>query len=212
MDQTIMTSFLNRKKQYDAESDLMKELENKPMSEGQVMDMLTRGFTDYEAATNKRYFEDLILEFKKQGLIVKDSSITFSQFKKDNPGVIVFRQSTFYQMELGEYERFRNALAPENKAMLIKRAEPIVWKLYEDMPLDLFGQGYPDNVAHYKHGNKITGYGWKVATNLLPSPLDRDDQQKINNAERIYAQARNEIAEVFNKLEIPITPEAERQP
>ena len=36
--------------------------------------------------------------------------------------------------------------------------------------------------------------------------------QKINNAKRLYAQARNEIAEVFNKLEIPITPEAERQP
>ena len=45
----------------------------------------------------------------------------------------------------------------------------------------------------------------------MRSPLNIDDRSKVGNAENLYQQARNEIASIFNDLEIPITPEADRQ-
>jgi len=215
MGKTIMSEFLDRKHQYDAETELMQELEKKPMTEGQVKDLLSRGLNDYEQAKAYKRFEGLITDFRAKGLIIEDSPVTFTQFKKDNPGVIIFRQSTFYQMELGEYEAFKRALEPTNRSMLTQPVHPKQWKLYEDMPVQVSGQHSNREIYHYRYnsnGMKQTGYGFRITVHLLPSPVSREDEQKINAAKRLYAQARNEIAEVFNKLEIPITPEAERQP
>ena len=77
--------------------------------------------------------------------------------------------------------------------------------------MDKQGQHGNDYVYHYKYGNKLTGNGWKVVTNLLASATGVDARSKIGNAENLYQQARNEIASIFNDLEIPITPEADRQ-
>ena len=77
--------------------------------------------------------------------------------------------------------------------------------------MDKQGQHGNDYVYHYKYGNKLTGNGWKVVTNLISSPLDIDDRSKVGNAENLYQQARNEIASIFKDLGIPITPKTDRQ-
>ena len=211
MEKTVMTEFLERKQLYDAESQLLQELEKKPMTEGQIKDMLTRGYSDLETAKMSHRFEELVIDLRARGLVVDDTPLSYTEFKKVNPGVITMRQSTFYQMQLDEYDRFKNALEPTNRSMLVNYQPPKQWKVYEDLPMDKQGQHGTEYVYHYKYGNKLTGNGWKVVTNLISSPLDVDDRSKVGNAERLYQQARNEIASIFNDLEIPVTPEADRQ-
>ena len=206
-----MTEFLERKQLYDAESQLLQELEKKPMTEGQIKDMLTRGYSELETAKMATRFEKLVIDLRARGLVVDDTPLSYSEFKKSNPGVICMRQSTFYQMQLDEYDRFKNALEPTNRSMLVSHQPPKQWKVYQDLPMDKQGQHGNDYVYHYKYGNKLTGNGWKVVTNLLSSATGVDARSKIGNAENLYQQARNEIASIFNDLEIPITPKTDRQ-
>jgi len=211
MEKTVMTEFLERKQLYDAESQLLQELDKKPMTEGQIKDMLTRGYSELETAKMSTRFEKLVIDLRARGLVVDDTPLSYSEFKKSNPGVICMRQSTFYQMQLDEYDRFKNALEPTNRSMLVSHQPPKQWKVYQDLPMDKQGQHGNDYVYHYKYGNKLTGNGWKVVTNLISSPLNIDDRSKVGNAENLYQQARNEIASIFNDLEIPITPKTDRQ-
>ena len=211
MEKTVMTEFLERKQLYDAESQLLQELDKKPMTEGQIKDMLTRGYSELETAKMATRFEKLVIDLRARGLVVDDTPLSYSEFKKSNPGVICMRQSTFYQMQLDEYDRFKNALEPTNRSMLVSYQPTKQWKVYQDLPMDKQGQHGNDYVYHYKYGNKLTGNGWKVVTNLLSSPLDIDDRSKVGNAENLYQQARNEIASIFKDLQIPITPKTDRQ-
>jgi len=206
-----MTEFLERKQLYDAESQLLQELEKKPMTEGQIKDMLTRGYSELETAKMATRFEKLVIDLRARGLVVDDTPLSYSEFKKSNPGVICMRQSTFYQMQLDEYDRFKNALEPTNRSMLVSYQPTKQWKVYQDLPMDKQGQHGNDYVYHYKYGNKLTGNGWKVVPNLLSSATGVDDRSKIGNAENLYQQARDEIASIFNDLEIPVTPKADRQ-
>ena len=48
---TELSEFLEIKEQYDAETELVKQLEKKPLSNAQVIDMLTRGL-DSETISN----------------------------------------------------------------------------------------------------------------------------------------------------------------
>ena len=211
MEKTVMTEFLERKQLYDAESQLLQELEKKPMTEGQIKDMLTRGYSELETAKMATRFEKLVIDLRARGLVVDDTPLSYSEFKKSNPGVICMRQSTFYQMQLDEYDRFKNALEPTNRSMLVSYQPTKQWKVYQDLPMDKQGQHGNDYVYHYKYGNKLTGNGWKVVPNLLSSATGVDDRSKIGNAENLYQQARDEIASIFNDLEIPVTPKADRQ-
>ena len=81
MDKTI-TEFLNLKDQYDAESELMRELEENPLTEGQVNDIMTRGFDEDDVYTNSNRFTGLVEELRKRGMIVNDNPLSFSEFKK----------------------------------------------------------------------------------------------------------------------------------
>ena len=211
MEKTVMTEFLERKQLYDAESQLLQELDKKPMTEGQIKDMLTRGYSELETAKMATRFEKLVIDLRARGLVVDDTPLSYSEFKKSNPGVICMRQSTFYQMQLDEYDRFKNALEPTNRSMLMSYQPTKQWKVYQDLPMDKQGQHGNDYVYHYKYGNKLTGNGWKVVTNLLASATGVDARSKIGNAENLYQQARNEIASIFKDLQIPITPKTDRQ-
>ena len=46
---TELSEFLEIKEQYDAETELVKQLEKKPLSNAQINDMLTRGLNKEEA-------------------------------------------------------------------------------------------------------------------------------------------------------------------
>jgi len=205
-----ITEFLSLKNQYDAESELMTELEKKPLSEGQVKDMMTRGFNDKDAAINLKRFNGLIDELRNRGLVVDDAPVSYSDFKKANPGVICLRQSTFYQMELEEFERFKNGVRGDSDDWF-SNSESRSWKLYDDMPIEQEGQGDTEKVIHYKYnGTKYTGYGWRTITRLLHHPLTPEDQRKVVVANRLYEQARNEIDSIFKELGIDVMPNEDR--
>ena len=51
---TELSEFLEIKEQYDAETELVKQLKKKPLSNDQVDDMLTRGLTKQQSAKQKR--------------------------------------------------------------------------------------------------------------------------------------------------------------
>ena len=212
MNRTTMQEFLAVKEQYDAETELVKQLKKKPLTEGQVIDMVTRGYSQLEIARRMEKFRPLISDLRTRGLIIDDAPVSFKEFKEANAGVICMKQSTFAQMEIEEYERFKGALQPHSSDMLFNRAEVKSWKLYEDMPLNIEGQYSSDYVIHYKLNNgKASGSGWNVQTSLLVSnPLSKDDENKFNEASKLYKNARSEIKAIFKDLDIPTKEELER--
>tara|TARA_B100000959_G_C14759317_1_gene532612 strand:+ start:184 stop:792 length:609 start_codon:yes stop_codon:yes gene_type:complete len=199
-----MQEFLAVKEKYDAETELVKQLKKKPLTEGQVIDMITRGYSQLEVAQRMEKFRPLISDLRTRGLIIDDTPLSFKEFKEANVGVICMKQSTFAQMTITEYERFKSALRPASSDMLFSRAEVKPWKLYEDLPLSIEGQYSSDYINHYRMNNgKISGSGWNVETSLLVSnPLSFDDEKKFNEASKLYKNARSEIKAIFNELEI----------
>ena len=71
-----MTEFLERKQLYDAESQLLQELDKKPMTEGQIKDMLTRGYSELETAKMSTRFEKLVIDLRARGLVVDDTPLS----------------------------------------------------------------------------------------------------------------------------------------
>jgi len=200
-----MNEFLTIKKQYDAESDLMAELEKKPLSEGQVKDMMTRGFNDVDGATNLKRFNSLIDVLKSKGLVVKDSPVSFEEYKKANVGSVVFKISTYRQMEIDELRRLKNHITPSHPFEQDRKKQ---LALYDDSPLEVIGQG-GKNIIHYKYSQngvvKITGSGWRTVLHLLPPNPTGDDLNKANASSRLYNDARAEIKIVFDELGIELS-------
>ena len=199
-----MQEFLAVKNKYDAETELVKQLEKKPLTEGQVIDMITRGYSELEIAERMDKFRNLISDLRTRGLIVADAPVSFKEFKEANAGIICMKSSTFAQMTITEYERFKSALRPENSDILWRSAEVKSWKLYEDMPLNIDGQYSSDYINHYRLNNgKLSGSGWNVQTSLLVSnPLSNDEEKRFNEASKLYKNARSEIKTIFKDLEI----------
>ena len=113
---TVTTEFLNHKRQYDAENELIAKLELNPMSKGQVIEMLSRGYTEYEQAQNNNKFAELVQQLEDRGLIVPDSKKSFDQFVSENPGILCLHQSSLQQMDIEEYEKFSNVFKYEYPA------------------------------------------------------------------------------------------------
>lgn len=200
MNKQLVTDFLHRKLDYDDETFLMKELANKPMSEGQIKDMLTRGLTPDVASQNLKKFAPLLNDFREKGLIVADAPLSFKEFKEANPGVICMRKSTLHQMEMLEYSRFSKAVEPNMNQHRIQ------WKIYMDMPVMIDGQQDESHIHHYKLGNQVSGYGWRIKTLSLDHKPTKEDKRKFLQAQKLYNDARSEISAIFDELGIDIIP------
>ena len=200
-----MNEFMTIKQQYDAESELMAELEKKPLSEGQVKDMMTRGYNDVDAATNLKRFNNLIGELKSRGLVIKDSPVSYADFKKANTGSVVIKISTYRQMELDELRRLKDHITPSHPFEQDRKKQ---LALYDDSPLDIIGQG-GENIHHYKYSQnrvvKITGSGWRTVLHLLPPNPTGEDLSKANAAARLYNDARAEIKTIFDGLGLELS-------
>ena len=57
MKTTELSEFLEIKEQYDAETELVKQLEKKPLSNAQIIDMLTRGLDNEQSARQLKKFK-----------------------------------------------------------------------------------------------------------------------------------------------------------
>ena len=60
MKTTELSEFLEIKEQYDAETELVKQLEKKPLSNAQIIDMLTRGLDNEQSARQLKKFKNLL--------------------------------------------------------------------------------------------------------------------------------------------------------
>ena len=107
MNKTTMQEFLAVKEKYDAETELVKQLKKKPLTEGQVIDMITRGYSQLEVAQRMEKFRPLISDLRTRGLIIDDTPLSFKEFKEANVGVICIKQSTFSRRERRQgHQRF----------------------------------------------------------------------------------------------------------
>ena len=203
---TLTTEFIKRKRQYEDENDLIAELEKNPMSLGQVKEMLTRGYSDYETAQAERRFATLIDDLYKRGLVVPDSPKSYDQFKKENPGLICIKRSTMQQMDIVEYDRFQKAFVNTKVPLVGTSADQLKYKgykVYDDIPLDLVGQA-GNVVRHYSYienGKKFTsGSGYLVRFEHLNLKDEPSKMKYFSEASRLYNKARNEIDDRFKKL------------
>jgi hypothetical protein len=205
---TVTTEFLNHKRQYDAENELIAKLEANPMSKGQVIEMLSRGYTEYEQAQNNNKFAELVQQLEDRGLIVPDSKKSFDQFVSENPGILCLHQSSLQQMDIEEYEKFSNVFKYEYVALHQTSKDQRrykSYKIYNDMPLDLVGQ-VGDWVRHYsydKNGQTLTsGKGYLVRTEFIDLKTEPEKKKFFMEAERLYTKARNEIDDRFKRLNL----------
>ena len=198
--ESLMNQFLMRKMEYDDETLLLQELQENPMSEGQVKDMLTRGLHSDQATKQIKKFASILEDFRSRGLIVPDALPSFQEFVDSNPGIICIRKSTFNQMEMAEYSTFKTAI----QGSTYEKSKQ--WKLYDDMPLQTEGQNDVSYVHHYKYNGKVSGFGWKVKTFTLDFNVSQEEVRKFNFAVSLYEDARKQIQAIFNDLEIETIP------
>ena len=64
---TELSEFLEIKEQYDAETELVKQLEKKPLSNAQIIDMLTRGLDNEQSARQLKKFKNLLNDLRMRG-------------------------------------------------------------------------------------------------------------------------------------------------
>ena len=197
--ESLMSQFIMRKMEYEDESIVLQELQEKPMSEGQVHDILTRGLSSTEKANTIKRYTPLLKELRGKGMIIPDNQISFKDFVESNPGCLIMRESSYYQMELQEVSAFKQAKSNRNTP----------FKMYSDMPLSQTGQG-GDFVHHYITRGKYTGFGWKVKTHLISTEngavTNEDDLGKLQAARSIYAQGRKEIDAILIQLNLDPVP------
>jgi len=219
---TNTSELLELKKQYDQENELLQELEKNPMSEGQLNDVLGRGRSELEYATIQKRLSPLLDELRERKLIVEDSPMSFEEFKKANPKMVSIHASTLQQMELREYEVFSEKFKRSNEQMItgFDSRNWIGFKVYQDLPMDVIGQGFK-SVQHYiyhENGRKyVSGTGFTAGRLLMlvnvegTGGISAEDRQKFNAAEKIYDRSRKEIGAIFKELALDTVPEKERQ-
>ena len=87
--ESLMSQFIMRKMEYEDESIVLQELQEKPMSEGQVHDILTRGLSSTEKANTIKRYTPLLKELRGKGMIIPDNQISFKDFVENNPGCLI---------------------------------------------------------------------------------------------------------------------------
>ena len=197
---TELSEFLEIKEQYDAETELVKQLEKKPLSNAQVIDMLTRGLDNEQSAKQLRKFKHLLNDLRSRGLIVEDRPQSFKEFEEANVGYICIRYSDYSQMTIAELRRFKDSLKDANSMFSNSKAKG--YKIYMNLPMDEHGQGMKDYVRHFLYKGKFSGTGWNVQINHLGQDINGDDEKAYNTASRIYADARKRIRAIFAELEL----------
>ena len=197
---TELSEFLEIKEQYDAETELVKQLEQKPLSNAQVIDMLTRGLDSEQSARQLKKFKHLLNDLRSRGLIVEDRPQSFKEFEEANVGYICIRYSDYSQMTIAELRRFKDSLKDANSMFSNSKAKG--YKIYMNLPMDEHGQGMKDYVRHFLYKGKFSGTGWNVQINHLGQDISGDDEKAYNTASRIYADARKRIRDIFAELEL----------
>ena len=200
MKTTELSEFLEIKEQYDAETELVKQLEKKPLSNAQVIDMLTRGLDSEQSAKQLKKFKHLLNDLRSRGLIVEDRPQSFKEFQEANVGYICIRYSDYSQMTIAELRRFKDSLKNANSMFSNSKAKG--YKIYMNLPMDEHGQGMKDYVRHFLYKGKFSGTGWNVQINHLGQDINGDDEKAYNTASRIYADARKRIRDIFAELEL----------
>ena len=197
---TELSEFLDIKEQYDAETELVKQLKKKPLSNAQVVDMLTRGLTNEQSARQIMKFKGLLNDLRMRGLIVEDSPQSFKEFSDANAGYIIIRRSDYAQMTLSELRRFKDALNTEQG--MFSNAKAKGYKVYDNFPMDEHGQKENSFVRHYLYPPRQSGSGWNVQVTRLGQQISKEDEKAFNTASRIYADARGRIRLIFKELGI----------
>ena len=130
---TELSEFLEIKEQYDAETELVKQLEKKPLSNAQVIDMLTRGLDSEQSAKQLKKFKHLLNDLRSRGLIVEDRPQSFKEFEEANVGYICIRYSDYSQMTIAELRRFKDSLKDANSMFSNSKAKG--YKIYMNLPM-----------------------------------------------------------------------------
>ena len=136
-------------------------------------------------------------------MIIPHDQVSFKDFVASNPGCLIMRESSYFQMEMQEINDFKQAKSKQTKP----------FKMYKDMPLSQTGQG-GDFVNHYIVRGNYTGFGWKVKTHLISTEngavTNENDLGKIAASRSIYEQGRREIDAILRQLELKPLPLKER--
>ena len=219
---TSTSELLQLKKQYEEENELLQALEKNPMSEGQLNDILGRGRSELEYANLEKRLRPLLDELRERKLIVEDRPMSFEEFKKANPKMVSIHASTLQQLELREYELFSERFKRSNESIVsgFDSRNWIGFKVYQDLPMDVIGQGFKavQPYMYVENGRKyISGAGFMAKNPLMLVNVDGngrislEDRQKFNEAEKIYNRSRKEIDSIFRELALDTVPEKERQ-
>ena len=220
---TATKELLEHKNQYDEENELIKALSEKPITEGQVHDMLTRGRSSLQSAEIEQRLRVVLDDLRARELIVPDAPLSFEEFEKNNPNIVCIRTSTMQQMEMTEYDRFSRVFKETPYSVAnIPSDRPDGFKVYEDMPRpDIVGQG-GNAVQHYQkkgsgHRLETSGGGFMCKPNLMlvdttgGNNISREDLDKFNKAKLVYQDARIRITRIFKKLGLEEVPLNQRQ-
>lgn len=219
---TNTSELLQLKKQYEEENELLQALEKNPMSEGQLNDILGRGRSELEYANLEKRLRPLLDELRERKLIVEDRPMSFEEFKKANPKMVSIHASTLQQLELREYELFSERFKRSNESIVsgLDSRNWIGFKVYQDLPMDVIGQGFKavQPYMYVENGRKyISGAGFMAKNPLMlvnvegNGRISAEDRQKFNEAEKIYDRSRKEIDSIFRELALDTVPEKERQ-
>ena len=219
---TNTSELLQLKKQYEEENELLQALEKNPMSEGQLNDILGRGRSELEYANLEKRLRPLLDELRERKLIVEDRPMSFEEFKKANPKMVSIHASTLQQLELREYELFSERFKRSNESIVsgFDSRNWIGFKVYQDLPMDVIGQGFKavQPYMYEENGRKyISGAGFMAKNPLMlvnvegNGRISLEDRQKFNEAEKIYNRSRKEIDSIFRELALDTVPEKERQ-
>ena len=222
---TATKELLELKNQYDEENDLIKALSDKPITEGQLNDMLTRGRSALQSAEIEKRLRVVLEDLRSREMIVPDAPLSFEEFEKNNPNIVCIRTSTMQQMEMVEYDRLGRVFKETPYSVVnIPSDRPDGFKVYEDMPRpDLVGQG-GNAVQHYTMKKKGSSYqmdksggGFMCRPDLMlvdttgGNNISREDLDKFNKAKLIYQDARTRITRVFKRLGLEEIPLNQRQ-
>lgn len=223
---TPYSEILSLRKEYEAENELLKELKKKPISEGQLKDMISRGRSELDSALITKRLGNTFDTLRERGMITPNEPISFEQFKDDNPGAVCIQASTFQQMETSEYQAFTDYFKRQNRNNLntmltgsVGQAGESTFKVFQNLPIDLPGQS-GNKVRHYEYhenGKEYvsgTGFTTKRRMMLRPEPnkstISNDDRIKFKEAKYLYATGRGEISGLFQKLGLDTVPEQDR--
>ena len=198
MSKSLTSEFLDMKRQYDADNQLIAEMEKNPLTESQLTEMMNRGIDQYDTAKQLKRLQPVIADLRQRGLITADKKITFKEFQDQNPDALCIRGTTISQMKSDEYRQIKEYLQPKS-----------VWPELDDRKykrMAVYSDGDGGKVQHYtfnKNGETHqSGFGMSISTNSLPSPVSDADRQKFNDAEKQYKTARNDIKDIVKKLGI----------